>query len=695
MNAIKTIRNIGVSAHIDSGKTTLSERILFYSGRIHRMGEVHDGARGAVMDHMELERERGITITSAATTVNWLDHEINLIDTPGHVDFTVEVERSLRVLDGAILVLCGVGGVQSQSLTVDRQMKRYGVPRIAFINKLDRVGADPARVISEIEEKLGLVPVPLQIPIGLEQGHCGIVDLITMQAVYFDGATGDHVRCEAIPAVLAEQADRARQGMLDTLSLYDDELMERLLEEQPPTPERLYETIRRLTVARDIVPVLMGAAFKNKGVQPLLDAIVRYLPSPLDLVYYARDNDNDGAEVAITADPDAPPVVMAFKLVEESFGQLTYARVYQGRVRKGQALRNTRIGRSVRIGRMVQMHANDRTDVNEAGAGDIVAFIGVECASGDTFCDDRLNYALENIQTPEPVISLAISTAKSADRERLAKALARFIREDPTFHVRSDQETGETIIAGVGELQLDVYVERIRREYGCEVVTGAPRVNYREAPTRPATFNYKHRKQTGGSGQYAHVIGRMEPLASDADDEYEFENKVTGGRVPTEYIPSCDKGFQAARMNGPLAGYEVVRVKIVLEDGTSHAVDSSDLAFQIAAREAFKQAYANARPAILEPIMQVEVEVPSEQQGGVVGDLTARRGLIHNTEARGEVTVISADVPLAEMFGYATDVRSMTQGRGTFSMHFAYYKAAPRDVQEEVITKAKEAAAKR
>jgi elongation factor G len=695
MNAIERIRNIGISAHIDSGKTTLSERILYYTGRIHRMGEVHDGERGAVMDHMELERERGITITSAATTVSWLDHQVNLIDTPGHVDFTIEVERSLRVLDGAILVLCGVGGVQSQSLTVDAQMKRYGVPRIAFINKLDRVGADPARVIQQIEDKLGLEAVPLQIPIGLENDHRGVVDLLTMEAVYFEGDHGEQVRCEPIPAELHESAERARQGMLDTLSLYDDELMELLLEGQAVSSEKLHAVIRRLTISRDIVPVMMGSAVKNKGVQLLLDAIVRFLPSPLDAVYYAKDNDNDGAEVTITADPDAPVVAMAFKLVEESFGQLTFARIYQGRLRKGRVLRNTRTRKAARVGRMVRMHANDRADVDEAGAGDIIAFIGLDCASGDTFCDDQVNYALENIHTPEPVIALAITPAKNNDRARLAKALQRFVREDPTLHVHTDPESGETIISGVGELQLEVYTERIRREYGCAVTTGAPRVNYREAPTRAATFNYKHKKQTGGSGQYGHVIGRIEPLPESAEHDYEFENEVAGGRIPTEYIPSCDKGFQQARMKGPLAGYEVVRVKVVLEDGTSHAVDSSDLAFQIAARDAFKEAYPRTRPAILEPIMKVEVEVPSVQQGPVAGDLSSRRGVIHATEPRGEVTVLNADVPLANMFGYATDLRSMTQGRGTFSMHFARYQQAPRDVQDEVIARAKEAAAKR
>jgi elongation factor G len=690
MNPIQLIRNIGISAHIDSGKTTLSERILFYTGRIHKIGEVHGNGEGATMDHMELEKERGITITSAATTVRWLDHQINLIDTPGHVDFTVEVERSLRVLDGAILVLCGVGGVQSQSLTVDRQMKRYNVPRLAFINKLDRVGADPARVIREMEDKLGLTAVPLQLPIGLEQEHHGVVDLVTMEAVYFDGDKGQHVRREPIPAEARSEAEKARHGLLDALSLYDDELMEIVLDGREPEAARLQSVIRRLTIGREIVPVLMGSAFRNRGVQPLLDAVVRYLPSPLDRIYYARDNDNDGAEVTITADPGAPLVAMAFKLVDEQFGQLTYTRIYQGTIRKGETVTNTRDRSTRRVGRIVRMHANQREDIAEAGPGDIVALIGLECATGDTFCHDSLNYSLESIFTPEPVISLAVRPRqKTGDRERLAKALQRFVREDPTFHVRSDPHTGETIISGLGELQLEVYVERIRREYKCEVEVGAPKVNYKEAPTRPAAFNYKHRKQTGGAGQYGHVIGRLEPLPEEAGENYVFENRVFGGRIPTEYIPSCDKGFQAARMNGPLAGYEVVRVRIVLEDGSAHSVDSSDIAFQIAAREAFRQAYEASAPAILEPIVRVEVEVPSEFQGAVVGDLTSRRGIILSSEVRAGVTAISAEVPLANMFGYATDLRSLTQGRGAFSMEFARYRPAPRDVQEQVIQQAR------
>ena len=690
MNPTQIIRNIGISAHIDSGKTTLTERMLFYSGRIHKIGEVHGNGHGATMDHMELEKERGITITSATTTVDWLDRQINIIDTPGHVDFTIEVERSLRVLDGAILVLCGVGGVQSQSLTVDRQMKRHSVPRIAFINKLDRVGADPARVVREIEQKLGLEAVQLQIPIGLEQAFEGVIDLVAMEAIRFEGERGENVRRGPIPADLVEEADRARHGMLDALSLYDDGLMELMLDEREPTAAQLNTIIRRLTVGREIVPVMMGAAFKNKGVQPLLDAVVNFMPSPLDRIYYARDNDNDGAEVAMTADPDAPLVAMAFKLVDESFGQLTYTRVYQGKLRKDATIFNTRERRRVRVGRMVRMHANDREDVSEAGPGDIVAVIGAQCASGDTFCEERLNYSLENIHAPEPVISLAISPVKGVDRDKLGKALRRFVREDPTFRVHSDPESNETIIAGIGELQLEVYVERIRREYKCPVVVGAPKVNYREAPTREAKFNYRHKKQTGGSGQYAHVVGRMTPLTDQEQEEYVFESKVTGGRIPTEYIPSCDKGFQVERMNGPLAGYQVVRVGMTLEDGSSHSVDSSDLAFQIAARHAFRQAYLKAEPAILEPIMTVEVEVPTDAQGPVVGDLTSRRGTVLATDIKGDTTIVTAEVPLANVFGYATDLRSATRGRGTFSMEFACYRRTPRNVQEEVIAKARE-----
>jgi len=690
---IGDLRNIGISAHIDSGKTTLTERVLFYSGRIHRMGEVKGDDGGATMDHMELEKERGITITSAATTVRWRDNTINIIDTPGHVDFTIEVERSLRVLDGAVLVLCAVGGVQSQSLTVDRQMKRYRVPRVAFINKCDRVGADPARVISEIEHKLGDVAVPLQIPIGIEGRFEGVVDLVRMQAVYFDGQHGEKVRSAEVPAHLAEAAGRARAGMLDTLSLYSDELMSLMLEEKPIDEALLHRIIREQTIAREITPVLMGSAFRNKGVQPLMDAVAGYLPSPLDRMAYASNNENEGAEVLLSADPDAPAVAMAFKIVDESFGQLTYTRVYQGRIERGGTYLNTRCGKKQRAGRILRMHANDREDIEAAEAGDIVALIGVDCTSGDTLCAADINYSLESIHVAEPVISLAIAPLKSADRDKLSKALSRFCREDPTFHVRGDEKTGETIISGMGELHLEIYVERLKREHRIELEVGPPQVTYREAPTQEVEFNYKHKKQTGGAGQYAHVIGRLVPLPPEAPDEYEFENLVKGGRIPTEFIPSCDKGFQSASGKGPLAGFEIVRVKIVLEDGTHHAVDSSDLAFQICARDAFHDAFRRSRPALLEPIVKVEVEAPPQFQGPIVGDLSSRRGMIFGTETRQNVCLIHAEVPLARMFGYATDLRSATQGQGTFTMEFACYRQTPREVQEEIVLNRRKAMA--
>lgn len=693
MYRLARLRNIGISAHIDSGKTTLSERILYYCGRIHRMGDVKDGGDGATMDHMELEKERGITITSAATTVQWNDKIINLIDTPGHVDFTIEVERSLRVLDGAVLVLCAVGGVQSQSLTVDRQMKRYNVPRIAFINKCDRVGADPARVINEIEEKLGVEAVPLQIPLGLEGNHVGVVDLIAMKAVYFDGENGEKVRLDAIPGELVDAVNRARHGMLDTLSLYSDEIMELMLEDKPIGEELLHRVIRERTIAREIMPVLLGSAFRNKGVQPLLDAVCRYLPSPLDRITYAKDNENEGAEVALTADPDAAPVGMAFKIVDEPFGQLTYTRVYQGTIDKGRTYLNSRTQRKQRVARILRMHADQRQDIDRALAGDIVALMGVECNSGDTICDLEHNYSLERIYVAEPVISLAVSVAKTADRDKLSKALGRFCREDPTFHVRTDDKTGETLISGMGELHLDVYVERLRREYKLEIQVGRPQVSYREAPTQEVSFNYKHRKQTGGAGQYAHVIGKLIPLPDTAEKDYEFENAVSCGRIPTEFIPSCDKGFQSARGKGPLAGYEIVRVKILLEDGSYHTVDSSDMAFQICARDAFIEAFRRSQPALLEPIAKVEVEIPGEFQGSVVGDLSSRRGIITNVEPRQNTVVVNAEVPLAEMFGYSTDVRSATQGKGTFTMEFCCYRQVPREIQEEIILARKKAAA--
>ncbi len=690
MEKISRIRNIGISAHIDSGKTTLSERILYYAGRIHRMQEVHAGEGGATMDFMDLERERGITITSAATQVSWRDCSINLIDTPGHVDFTVEVERSLRVLDGAIMVLCAVGGVQSQSITVDQQMKRYRVPRIAFINKMDRTGADPERVRQDLGEKLGLNVVPLQIPMGNGDDFIGVIDLIDMQALRFEGNDGEKVVREAIPADYQEAAEKARHDMLEALSMYNDCLLEMLLEDQPVGEKLIRRVVREATINRDIVPVMMGSAFKNKGVQPLVDAVCDYLPSPMDRSSFARDHDNDGTETPLASDPDAPLVAMVFKITDESFGQLSYVRVYQGQLTKGQQYRNARTSRTVRVGRMVRMHANDREEITDAGPGDIVALLAVDCASGDTLCGEGINYSLESIFVADPVISLSITPASSADQERMAKALNRFMKEDPTFRVSTDPETGETVIAGMGELHLDVYIERMRREFKAQVTVGAPNVSYREAPTQQADFNYRHKKQTGGSGQFGHVVGRLIPLEADAESTYEFEDNITSGRIPSEYIPAVNKGFQAAMKKGPLAGYEIVGCKMCLDDGSYHSVDSSEMAFRIAAQDAFIEAFRKARPCLQEPIMTVEVETPSEFQGAIVGDLNSRRGIIMETTVRDTYTVIRAEVPLASMFGYATVVRGLSKGMATFSMEMCRYARVPQKLAEEIIAKRRE-----
>jgi len=690
MEKISRIRNIGISAHIDSGKTTLSERILFYAGRIHRMQEVHTGEGGATMDFMELERERGITITSAATQVTWKDKSINLIDTPGHVDFTVEVERSLRVLDGAIMVLCAVGGVQSQSITVDQQMKRYRVPRIAFVNKMDRTGADPDHVRQDMTQKLGLNVVPIQLPMGCGDTFKGVIDLITMEAIVFEGKDGEKVVRGPIPEACLQAAGKARQAMLEALSMYNDRLIEMLLEDQPVEESLIRRVIREATINRDIVPMMMGSAFKNKGVQPLMDAVCDFLPSPMDRSYFARDHDNAGTETPLASDPDAPLVAMVFKIADESFGQLSYVRVYQGRIIKGQQYRNARTNRMLRVGRIVRMHANDRSDINDAGPGDIIALLAVECASGDTICGEGINYSLESIFVADPVISLSITPATSADQERMAKALSRFMKEDPTFRVSTDPETGETVIAGMGELHLDIYVERMRREYKASVTVGAPNVSYREAPTAESEFNYRHKKQTGGSGQYAHVIGRLIPLGPDADAPYEFEDNITSGRIPGEYIPAVNKGFQAAMKKGPLAGYEIVGCKMCLDDGSFHAVDSSEMAFRIAARDAFIEAFKRSKPCLQEPIMTVEVETPTEFQGPIVGDLNSRRGIIMETTARDTYTVIRAEVPLANMFGYATVVRGLSRGMATFSMEMCRYAQVPTRLAEEIINRRRE-----
>jgi elongation factor G len=675
------MRNIGISAHIDSGKTTLTERILFYTKKIHKIHEVNgkDG-KGATMDSMELEKERGITIVSAATTVDWNDHVINIIDTPGHVDFTIEVERSLRVLDSAILVLCSVGGVQSQTITVDRQLKRYNVPRIAFINKLDRIGADPFKVKNQLKERLGHNAVLMQIPIGLEDKHLGVVDLVRMKAVYFDGNDGEKVRVEEIPAGLKDQAGKSREEMLDAVSMFSDELMEAVLEGKE-TEELIWEAIRNGTIAGDLTPVFMGSAYKNKGIQPLLDAVVHYLPNPADVANYAKDLDGDGKEVLLEADVDAGCVALAFKLEDGPYGQLTYLRVYQGTVKKGDQLLNTRSHQSIRVGRLVKMHADKMTDIIQAEAGDIVALFGIDCRSGDTFVTPGLNYAMTSIFVPDPVISLAVKPVDNKSSDNLAKALQRFVKEDPTFKTFVDPESKQTIIQGMGELHLDVYLERMKREYRTEMETGKPQVAYREAISQRAEFDYTHKKQTGGAGQFGRVIGYIEP---NRDGSYEFVDEVKGGNIPKEYIPSCDKGFQSALKKGRLIGFPVTSTRIVLADGQSHPVDSSDIAFQTAAREAFREAYMKAKPQILEPIMKLSVEGPSEFIGNYFSSINQRRGIIISTVEDGTFARVDAEVPLSEMFGYATTLRSLTQGKAEFTMEFLKYGKVPTNLAESL-----------
>ena len=681
---LSKVRNIGISAHIDSGKTTLSERILFYTQRIHAIHEVKgkDGV-GATMDSMDLERERGITIASAATHAEWRGFHVNLIDTPGHVDFTIEVERSLRVLDGAILVLCAVAGVQSQSITVDRQMRRYSVPRLAFVNKCDRVGANPYRVAEQLREKLHLNAVLLQIPIGLEADHQGLVDLITMKAMYFDGSNGEKIREEEIPASLRAEADARREEMLDAISMFSDELTEAILEGHP-TEEQIREAIHRGTVALKLCPVLMGSAYKNKGVQPLLDAVTHYLPDPTEVQNFAVDLEKDEQKVELKADADAPLVALAFKLEDGSFGQLTYIRVYQGKLEKGDTITNMRTGRRVKVGRLVRMHASSMEDISDTMAGDIVALFGVDCASGDTFTDDKVQVSMTSMFVPEPVVKLMVKAKDNKAKDNMAKALARFTKEDPTFRAMVDEETKETLIAGMGELHLEVYIERMKREYKAEVETGAPQVAYREAISRRANFNYTHKKQTGGSGQYGRIQGYIEPSES---GEFEFENEVKGGNIPTEFIPSVEKGFRAMIDKGPLVGFPIVGVKVVLEDGASHSVDSSDNAFQAAGRGAFREVYDSAKPQVLEPIMKVAVETPHEFQGDVMGTLSQRRGMIIGTTEDEGFVRIEAEVPLAEMFGYATVLRSATQGKAEFTMEFSRYAPTPVAIAEELIKK--------
>jgi elongation factor G len=637
------------------------------------------------MDHMDLERERGITITSAATSVTWDNHPINLIDTPGHVDFTVEVERSLRVLDGAVMVLCAVGGVQAQSITVDRQMKRYHVPRIAFINKMDRTGANPNKVVEQMRERLGCDAVMMQWPMGKEDKFQGVVDLVTLEAIYFDGERGEQVRREAVPAEMLEEVTEARQNMLESLAMYSDEMMELLLGEEEVPTELIYSVTHDAVQQQEMTPVLLGTAFRNKGVQPLLDAVIRYLPSPLEMPVRAQSIADESVTLELKPDPAAPMVAMAFKLVEDPHGQLTFMRIYQGTLAKGEQYYNQRTGRKQRIGRLVRMHADNREEIQEASAGDIVAVMGIDCASGDTYAADRNYCTLESIFVPEPVIRMAVTPLNRESADRLSKALERFRREDPTFQVSTDEETNETVIAGMGELHLEVYVERIRREYSVEVEVGAPKVSYREAPTQLAAFNYRHKKQTGGSGQFAHIVGRFEPLPEDSEETFVFEEKITGGRIPKEYIPAVEKGFRSCLTQGPLAKYPIVGLHAFLEDGSYHEVDSSDMAFQAAARGCLRETFKATKPVLLEPIMKIEIETPEQSQGPVTGDLISRRGMIISTEMRGVTSAIEGEVPLSETFGYSTALRSLTEGQGTFTMEFARYKQVPAVLQREII----------
>jgi elongation factor G len=679
---LSRLRNIGISAHIDSGKTTLTERILFYTQRIRAMHDVKgkDGV-GATMDSMELERERGSTIASAATYCRWKDHQINIIDTPGHVDFTIEVERSLRVLDGAIMVLCAVAGVQSQSITVDRQMRRYNVPRLAFVNKADRDGANPYRVAAELKDKLKLNAVLMQLPIGLEADHVGVVDLVEMKAFYFEGDNGEIVREDEIPEPMLQAAQDKRAELIDAASMHSDELLEAALEDRA-TPEQIHDAVRRGVLALALTPVFVGSAYKNKGVQLLLDAVVRYLPDPTEIANQAIDLDNGDEGFPIEVDPDRSLIALAFKLDEGRFGQLTYLRIYQGTMRKGDSIFNSRLGKEVRVGRLVRMHADEMEDIDAAGPGDIVALFGIDCASGDTFTGDRRRVAMTSIHVPDPVIHLSLAPKDRKAEANVAKALARFVKEDPTFRTRVDRESGETIISGMGELHLDVYVERMKREYRAEVETGKPQVAYREAISRRAEFDYTHKKQTGGSGQYGRVSGYVEPYEG---GEFEFIDEIRGGAIPSEFIPAVEKGFRACMAKGRLIGFPVTGLRVVLNDGAAHAVDSSDMAFQAAARGAFVETYFKSRPQILEPIMRVAVEGPGEFQGAFVKTVMQRRGIIvGTTESEGFVRV-EADVPLAEMFGYATDLRSATQGTAEYTMEFAKYAPVPAEIADELV----------
>ncbi|KAJ2122036.1 Elongation factor G, mitochondrial [Coemansia sp. RSA 720] len=681
------LRNIGISAHIDSGKTTVTERILYYTGRIKEIHEVRGRDNvGATMDWMELEREKGITIQSAATYAQWGETNLNIIDTPGHVDFTIEVERALRVLDGAVLVLCSVSGVQSQTITVDRQMRRYDVPRISFINKMDRAGANPKRIIEQIRTKLKMPAAALQVPIGAEDSFEGVVDILSNQAIYNRGARGEDIVYGKVPEHLVEAVSEAREELVAMLAEVDDEIGEMFIEDTEPTVDELHAAVRRATIARKFTPVLMGSAIKDKGIQALLDAVVRYMPKSTEVQNTMLDIKNYEKEVAVVPYSNQPFVGLAFKLEEGKYGQLTYIRVYQGRLEKGQFAYHVKSGKKVKIARLARMHSNSMEDIDSVGAGEICALFGIDCASGDTFTDGSTQYSMSTMFVPDPVISLSL-TPKEKNTTNFSKALNRFQKEDPTFRVHIDEESNQTIISGMGELHLDIYVERMRREYNVDCVTGKPQVAFRETASVKATFSYTHKKQTGGAGQFGRVEGYIEPIESGehADKPHEFVNRVMGGTIPAQYISACQKGFMDGMREGFMVGHPIVGVRMVLEDGAAHSVDSSELAFRLATFYAFSEAFKATKPRILEPIMTVEVSAPIEFQGNVLGTINKRKGIIVDTESQEDYCSVVAEVPLNNMFGYSTELRSGTQGKGEFSMEYKRHAPVYPEVQEELI----------
>ncbi|KAK9510838.1 hypothetical protein O3M35_005537 [Rhynocoris fuscipes] len=688
---LERIRNIGISAHIDSGKTTLTERVLFYTGRIDEMHEVKGKDNvGATMDSMELERQRGITIQSAATYTLWKDHNINIIDTPGHVDFTVEVERALRVLDGAVLVLCGVGGVQSQTFTVNKQMKRYNVPCIAFINKLDRTGANPLRVITQLRSKLGHNAAALQLPIGLENNMKGVIDLIQRKAMYFEGNFGEIIKLDEIPKDMLTETEEKRQELIEHLSNVDDALGEIFLEEKTPTEADIMAAIRRSCLKREFTPVLLGTALKNKGVQPLLDAVLHYLPHPGEVENYAITNKNEDEGEKVLLNParsnEHPFVALAFKLEAGRFGQLTYMRCYQGCLNKGENIYNARTNKKVRIARLVRLHADQMEDVSQVMAGDIFALFGVDCASGDTFVTDpKLNLTMESIHVPDTVVSMSIVPNNQKDRDNFSKAVARFTKEDPTFQFSYDADNKETIVSGMGELHLEIYAQRMEREYNCPVTLGKPKVSFRETLVAPCTFDFLHKKQHGGAGQYARVIGVIEPLPPHQNTQLTFKDETSGPNVPKQFIPGVKKGFLKMAEKGLLSGHKLSGLCFRLQDGAHHIVDSSELAFYLATQGAIKQVFESGAWQILEPIMTVEVTVPEEFQGTVIGQLNKRQGIVTALDSNENWATVTAEVPLNNMFGYVTELRSATQGKGEYTMEYSRYSPTTPEVQEKLV----------